>query len=71
MANNVDPDQMPLTVASDLGEHGLFRPFCPNTLVKYGIRCLFRSCVLPCHLRQKLCKECGLASVLNAKRFIW
>ena len=36
MANNVDPDQMPHSVASDLGLHCLLRLSCPNTLGNYG-----------------------------------
>ena len=36
MANSVDPDQMPHSVASDLGLHCLQRPFCPNTYSYYG-----------------------------------
>ena len=31
VANNADPDQMPHSVASDLGLHCLLRPVCPNT----------------------------------------
>ena len=31
MANSVDPDQMPHSVASDLGLHCLQRTMCPNT----------------------------------------
>ena len=31
IANSVDPDQMPLAAASDLGLHCLQRPICPNT----------------------------------------
>ena len=34
MANRVDPDQKPHSVASDLGLHCLQRPLCPNTRVK-------------------------------------
>ena len=30
MANSVDPDQMPHSAASDLGQHCLQRPTCPN-----------------------------------------
>ena len=37
MANSVDPDQTPRSVASDLGQHSLQRPICPNTEVYYGI----------------------------------
>ena len=29
MANSVDPDQMPHSGASDLGQHCLQRPICP------------------------------------------
>ena len=36
MANSVDPDQMPHSVASDLGLHCLLRPVCPNTKDKYN-----------------------------------
>ena len=31
MANGVDPDQMPHSVASDQGLHCLQGPICPNT----------------------------------------
>ena len=31
MENNVDPDQTPHSVASDLGLNCLLRPLCPNT----------------------------------------
>ena len=31
MAYNVDPDQMPHSVASDPSPHCLQRPFCTNT----------------------------------------
>ena len=37
VANSVDPDQMPHTVASDLGLHCLLRPVCSNTKGYYGI----------------------------------
>ena len=36
MANSVDPDQMPHSVASDLGLHCLLRPVYPNTKARYG-----------------------------------
>ena len=36
MANNVDPDQMPHSVASDLGLHCLLRPVCPNIYGYHG-----------------------------------
>ena len=36
MANSIDHDQMLQTTASDLGLHGLLRPFSSNTLDKYG-----------------------------------
>ena len=36
MANSVDPDEMPYSVASHLGLHCLLRPVCPNTYGKYG-----------------------------------
>ena len=36
MANNVDPDQMPQNVASDLGLHCLLKPLCLNTYGKFG-----------------------------------
>ena len=32
MAKNVDPDQMPHFVASDLGLHRLLKRVCPNIL---------------------------------------
>ena len=34
VANSVDPDQTPRSVASDLGLLCLLRPICPNTLDK-------------------------------------
>ena len=34
-ANNVDPDQMPHSVASDLGLHYLLRPVCPYAYMHY------------------------------------
>ena len=37
MANSVDPDQMPHSVASDLGLHCLPRPICPDTWGYYGM----------------------------------
>ena len=37
MANSVDPDQMPHSVASDLGLHCLLRPVCPITKDYYGM----------------------------------
>ena len=36
-ANSVDPDQMPHSVASDLGLHCLQKPICPSTYSYYGI----------------------------------
>ena len=33
MANSVDPDQMPHSVASDLGLHCLQRPICHNRVI--------------------------------------
>ena len=43
MANRVDPDQMPLTVASDLGQHSLLMSVCLNTWTYYGmIQALFQ-----------------------------
>ena len=36
MANSVDPDQMPHSVASDLGLHCLQKPICSNTYGYYG-----------------------------------
>ena len=36
MANSVDPDQMPHSVASDLGLHCLQTPICPSTYGYYG-----------------------------------
>ena len=35
MANSVDPDQMPHSLASDLGLHCLQRPICPNYIMVY------------------------------------
>ena len=35
MANSVVPDQIPCPVVSDLGQHSLLRPVCPNTSVKH------------------------------------
>ena len=37
MANSVDPDQMPHTLASDLGLHCLLKPVCPNIYSYYSI----------------------------------
>ena len=34
MATSVDPDQVPHSVASDLGLHYLLRSICPNTSIK-------------------------------------
>ena len=36
MINSIDPDQMPHSVASDLGLHCLLRPVHLNILSKYG-----------------------------------
>ena len=36
MANSLDPDEMPLSAASHLGLHCLFKPVCHNTYGKYG-----------------------------------
>ena len=36
MANSVDPDQMPHSVASELGLNCLLRPVCPNIFGYYG-----------------------------------
>ena len=46
MADSVDPDQMPLFVASDLGLHCLLRPVCPNIKGNYGIQLLHYMCAL-------------------------
>ena len=37
VANRVDPDETPRSVASHLGLHFLLRPVCPNTYAKCGI----------------------------------
>ena len=37
MTNNVNPDQMPHSVASDLGLHCLLKLVCPNIRIYYGI----------------------------------
>ena len=37
MANSVDPDEMPRSVASHLGLHCLLRHIYPNTYDKYGM----------------------------------
>ena len=37
LANNVDPDQMPHSMASDLGLHCFPRPFCLNTQGTYPL----------------------------------
>ena len=37
MANSVDPDQMPRSVVSDLGQNGLLRPFFSNTYGYYSM----------------------------------
>ena len=50
MANSVDPDQMPHSVASDLGLHCLQRPICPNTLGYYSIQ-RDRTEILLTHIR--------------------
>ena len=36
MANSVGPDQIPHSVASDLGLHCLLMPDCPNSLGQYS-----------------------------------
>ena len=36
VANSVDPDQMPHSVASDQGLHCLLKPICPNISGKQG-----------------------------------
>ena len=36
VANSVDPDETPRSVASHLGLYCLLRPVCPNTYGKYG-----------------------------------
>ena len=38
MANSVDSDQTPQAAASDLGQHCLQKPICPNTKGYYGIQ---------------------------------
>ena len=35
MANSVDPDQMPYSVASDLGLHCLQRLVCPSSILRF------------------------------------
>ena len=40
MANSVDPDQMPHSVASDLGLHCLLRLACLNTKTVYAVHVL-------------------------------
>ena len=35
ISDSVDPDQLPHSVASDLGLHCLLRLVCPNTWEKY------------------------------------
>ena len=42
VANNVDPDQMLHSAASDRVLHCLFRPIFPNTLGNYG-RCIAKA----------------------------
>ena len=37
MANSVDPDETPHSVASHLGLYCLLRPVCPKTYGKYGM----------------------------------
>ena len=37
MYGNVDPDQMPRSVASDLGLHSLLRHVCLNTIITLNI----------------------------------
>ena len=37
VANSADPDQMPHSVASDLGLYCLLRFFCPNKEGKHGM----------------------------------
>ena len=48
VANNVEPDEMPHSVASHLGLHCLLRSVCPNTLVKYSTLPLGASAFLAC-----------------------
>ena len=38
VANSVDPDETPHSVASHLGLYCLLMPVCPNTYGKYGNR---------------------------------
>ena len=38
MANSIDPDQMPHSVASDLSLHYLLRPACLNAEGEYGMQ---------------------------------
>ena len=42
MANSVDPDETPRTVASHLGLHCLLRPVCLNTYSKVKHMVLIR-----------------------------
>ena len=46
MANSVDPDQMPLSLVSDLNLHCLLRPRCPNTFSIFSFCSLNRTCTL-------------------------
>ena len=41
MANSVDPDQIPHSVASDLGLHCLLSPICPSIQGNYCMASLF------------------------------
>ena len=80
MANSVDPDQMPHSVASDLGLHCLQRPICPNKGY-YGIDICLNSpqkhMVLinpsPAELDMScLCKQCRSRSVgFFRSQLIW
>ena len=61
MANSVDPDQRPLSAASDLGLHCLQRPVCPNTWVYHGTH----KTILRNNQLKIECKKC------HSRRFVY
>ena len=54
MANSVDPDQMPQSVASDQGLHCLHGPICPKTKGYYSSQSLAEMIE---YLNKLLCHE--------------
>ena len=50
MANSVEPDETPHSMASHLGLHCLLRPVCPNTYGKCGNCSIKKELCLPDYL---------------------